>query len=565
MKQFALICLTIASVLLLKSCNNPSVADLLDTIDTYINESPDSALFTLQNIDKTTICSKSCLNHYNLLLAQAKDKCYIDETNDSVMLSVVDYYAKVRDKEKLFMAYYYLGRIQQNDGRYTESILSYLEAEQLIEDSDNELQKGLLYAHFGKLYEHQMDFSSALSAYEQAAYYYDRAGSLPHQYYTTIDIGQLYLRMGDYAAAEPLIKDVLEWACQSDNNSLVGHACDLLCMLYEATGDFQSLNYLLDSKYAAFGPDSLIRNLSLAYKYAMNNEAYKMRSELNDAWKSAISATDTATIYHREYQLYKLLGENDKALCSHENLLIIQDSLVRHALQQPLQYIQAEYFKAKASYIDLQASSRNIIAILVITLLLIIICCIVIAFRKSIERKNMEVELYMEQAIGLRNDLYNKVNEATVLSSIIDDKDSDIRNMEYSIAELFTKQYKLLDKLCTVYYETHGCSKDRDAIYKQVKTEIERFSSDKKFLRELECIVNSHTNGAMRMIRLELPHLSEKDFRLLCFLLAGFSAKAISVFTGDSTGNIYVRKSRLKTEIQAIDSQTSNKILAHLL
>ena len=94
MKQFALICLTIASVLLLQSCKNRSVADLLDTIDTYINESPDSALFTLQNIDKTAIRSKSCLNYYNLLLAQAKDKCYIDETNDSVMLSVVNYYSK---------------------------------------------------------------------------------------------------------------------------------------------------------------------------------------------------------------------------------------------------------------------------------------------------------------------------------------------------------------------------------------------------------------------------------------------------------------------------------------
>ena len=567
MRRFILIyiAIAIACILSLQSCRTGGVSAELDYIETYINEYPDSALSVLQNINEDLLYGRSNRNHYNLLLAQAKDKCFIDETEDSVMLSVVNYYSNRRDKEKLFRAYYYLGRIRQNAGRYTESIMSYLDAEQLIDYSDNELQKGLLYAQFGKLYGHQMDFSGALSAYKQAAYYYGRAGSLPHQYYTTIDIGQLYLRLGDYAAAEPLITDVFEWACQSDDNFLAGHACDLLCMLYEATGNFQSLNHLLDSKYATFGPDSLIRNLSMAYKYARVNEAYGMRSKLNDAWKSAISATDTATIYHREYQLYKLLGENDKALCSHENLLIIQDSLVRHALQQPLQYIQAEYFKAKASYIDLQASSRNIIAMLVITLLLIIIFCIVIAFRKSIERKNMEVELYMEQATGLRNDLYNKVSEVTVLSSIIDDKDSDIRNMEYSIAELFTKQYKLLDKLCTVYYETHGCSKDRDAIYKQVKTEIERFSSDKKILRELECIVNSHTNGAMRMIRLELPHLSEMDFRLLCFLLAGFSAKAISVFTGDSTGNIYVRKSRLKTEIQAIDSQTSNKILAYLL
>ncbi len=119
--------------------------------------------------------------------------------------------------------------------------------------------------------------------------------------------------------------------------------------------------------------------------------------------------------------------------------------------------------------------------------------------------------------------------------------------------------------MCSVYYETHGCGKDKDAIYKQVKIEIERFSTDKGFLRELESILNLHMAGVMKTLRTELPHLSEMDFRLLCFLLAGFSAKAISVFTGDSTGNIYVRKSRLKNEIQAIDSQISTKILSYFM
>ena len=114
---------------------------------------------------------------------------------------------------------------------------------------------------------------------------------------------------------------------------------------------------------------------------------------------------------------------------------------------------------------------------------------------------------------------------------------------------MFSKQYKLLDKLSVVYYETHGTSRDKDAIYKQVKTEIERFTTDKKFLSELENIVDSHRNGVMRKVRTEFPHWGEMDFRLLCFFYAGFSAKAISVFTGDSTGNIYVKKSRLKKEM----------------
>lgn len=567
MRRFILIyiAIAIACILSLQSCRTGGVSAELDYIETYINEYPDSALSVLQNINEDLLHGRSNRNYYNLLLAQAKDKCFIDETEDSVMLSVVSYYSKRKDKEKLFRAYYYLGRIRQNAGRYTESIMSYLDAEQLIDYSDNELQKGLLYAHFGKLYEYQMDFSGALSAYEKASYYYYRAGSLPHQYYTTLDVGHLYLRMCKYEAAEPLIKDAMEWLYQSGNFFLTGYACDLLCMLYEATGDFQSLSHLLDSKYAVYYSDSVNRNLSLAYKYARDNRFNRIQQTFDNAWAAAVSATDTATIYHQEYIVYKLMGQDNNALASHEKLLAIQDSLVRAALQQPLHYIQADYFKTKASYTDLKARSRYTIAILLISLLILIICFIIISFKRKIENKNLEIERFIDQVAGLKNDIDKRVAEAAVMISDIDRKDSDIRSMEESIAELFSKQYKFLDKMCSVYYETHGCGKDKDAIYKQVKIEIERFSTDKRFLRELEGILNLHLDGVMKTLRSELPHLSEMDFRLLCFLLAGFSAKAISVFTGDSTGNIYVRKSRLKNEIQAIAPQVSTKIPAFFI
>ena len=567
MRRFILIyiAIAIACILSLQSCRTGGVSAELDYIETYINEYPDSALSVLQNINEDLLHGRSNRNHYNLLLAQAKDKCFIDETEDSVMLSVVNYYSNRRDEEKLFRAYYYLGRIRQNAGRYTESIMSYLDAEQLIDYSDNELQKGLLYAHFGKLYEYQMDFSGALSAYEKASYYYDRAGSLPHQYYTTLDVGHLYLRMCKYEAAEPLIKDAMEWLYQSGNFFLTGYACDLLCMLYEATGDFQSLSHLLDSKYAVYYSDSVNRNLSLAYKYARDNRFNRIQQTFDNAWAAAVSATDTATIYHQEYIVYKLMGQDNNALASHEKLLAIQDSLVRAALQQPLHYIQADYFKTKASYTDLKARSRYTIAIILISLLILIICFIIISFKRKIENKNLEIERFIDQVAGLKNDIDKRVAEAAVMISDIDRKDSDIRSMEESIAELFSKQYKFLDKMCSVYYETHGCGKDKDAIYKQVKIEIERFSTDKRFLRELEGILNLHLDGVMKTLRTELPHLSEMDFRLLCFLLAGFSAKAISVFTGDSTGNIYVRKSRLKNEIQAIAPQVSTKIPAFFI
>lgn len=107
----------------------------LNDIETFINERPDSALTILDSFDTSLLENKSVWAHQSLLHAQAKDKCYIDETNDSLMTQVVNYYEGKRDKERLFKAYYYLGRIQYNAGAYAASMLSYTKAEQLIDSS----------------------------------------------------------------------------------------------------------------------------------------------------------------------------------------------------------------------------------------------------------------------------------------------------------------------------------------------------------------------------------------------------------------------------------------------
>lgn len=66
----------------------------------------------------------------------------------------------------------------------------------------------------------------------------------------------------------------------------------------------------------------------------------------------------------------------------------------------------------------------------------------------------------------------------------------------------------------------------------------------------------------MNTIRTHLADLTEMEYRLLCYFCAGFSAKAISVFTGDTTNNIYVKKSRIKDRILELkDEDIKRKIL----
>lgn len=75
-------------------------------------------------------------------------------------------------------------------------------------------------------------------------------------------------------------------------------------------------------------------------------------------------------------------------------------------------------------------------------------------------------------------------------------------------------------------------------------------------------MVNLHKADAMKIIREKLPNLQEMDYRLMCYWCIGFSAKAISIFTGDSTNNIYVKKSRIKNEILKLDYPTKDLIIS---
>ena len=124
MKKFVFLIWSLCSLLALCSCaDRQHVAERLTAAEQFMGGGrPDSALYVLQSIDPALIHRASQQNHYYLLLAQAKDKCYIDETDDSVLLQVVDYYSRHRDKDKLFDAYYYLGRIYQNAARYSDAM-----------------------------------------------------------------------------------------------------------------------------------------------------------------------------------------------------------------------------------------------------------------------------------------------------------------------------------------------------------------------------------------------------------------------------------------------------------
>lgn len=557
-KLIAILILTLAAI----SCGKIKDAhNTLNDIATFINERPDSALTILDSFDTSLLENKSVWAHHSLLHAQAKDKCYIDETNDSLMTQVANYYEGKRDKEKLFKAYYYLGRIQYNAGAYAASMLSYTKAEQLIDKIDDEFIKGLLYAQLGMLHQKYYDYPRSLDAFNTAAEHYELAGKTAHKYFAKLNIGQVYQELKDYTAAEDLLTEVLDWAYVNKYPQLCQEALEFLITLYEDTKQEYKSVSLVNSKYGKVCKGSLQILQIEAYELAKKNNLLSL-DLIKEADSLLKQTVDTISNHYYKYRIHKQLGDYKTALIHHEQMIHLQDMKTWSALQKPLLTTKNDYLEAENRYMQLQVKMHRSQKYIVFLFLCILICSIIVYYQRRIQKKNSEIMSYIVVASELEKTLTKKREEIEAISKNLGTVDSELKTCEGYISEMFYKQYELLNKLTSTYYETHVCNKDMETIYKKVSIEIERLSSDKKSIRELENFVNRYRGNIMATIRTNLLDLTEMDYRLLCYFCAGFSAKAISVFTGDSTNNIYVRKSRIKDIIIKLDNENvRHKIL----
>lgn len=151
MKQLYIALFLLMSALVM-SCGDRETERLLDDVDSYIREFPDSALKVLRDVDPRNLNTNRLRAQYSLLHAMALDKNYIDTTDISVVMPAVDYYKRHGNADEKLRAYFYLGRIYQNDGKLDKAAVAYSLAEEAAEDANDEVQKGLLYMNFSFIY-----------------------------------------------------------------------------------------------------------------------------------------------------------------------------------------------------------------------------------------------------------------------------------------------------------------------------------------------------------------------------------------------------------------------------
>ena len=553
------------------SCNRHSEHwNTLSNVESYIVEHPDSALIVLEQIDISELSSKEERAKLALLLSMALDKNYVDKTDFNVLQPAIDYYEDNGSATEMFQTYYLQGRIYQNQGNDTQAMIAYAQAKELLGGIDNHYLSGQLHTEIGNIYRSNYDYAKSLEAYKTAYDHYTAVGLESYAAYALLDIGLSYWNLEDIAKGIEYINEALQMALKLQDEYLEMVCYQnivILCDDIDAVGRCESIVEALVNQYniEKFGSGSLV---AIASYYAEVEEYDRMVEYIGRAWSNTINAKDSINVYLTQADILKRTGKPEEALQYFEAGVKLQNREVRSSLKQPIETTQKEYFQQQAEHnaYRLKKDRELYITLGIIALLALIVVAMYIRHRML--SKDLEISKYMVLSSELQSAIRDREDRLSAISEHISSQEEAhntlVSDMHRQIAELFEKQYELLDKLSNTYYETQGVSKEKENIFKQVKSEIDKFATDKRAVAQLEKIVNTYKRNVIGLVRSEIPNISERDITLLCYIYAGFSAKSISIFIGETTSNILTRKSRLRSKIAKLDSANARVVLEEM-
>ncbi len=539
----------IGSLFLFGCADYGKVHDRMTLAESQMLSSPDSALATIMSVNRRHLRTPKDKARYALIYSQALDKNYIDVANDSLSRTAADFYNEYGPARKRILANFYHGRVLRNSGEYIKAMLSFLDAEQDIESTGDNYIAGLTYTQMGDIYKHYCDYAKSFEAYDKSREHYEKAGLIQHRNYALLYMGTTYLNTHNPELSITTLKHTLEEANKASDSVLMKLCLCELMIVYDSNGKYrQAFNTINDLR---INFNNYLYNTDIigciAHIYAANKFQHKATQYLNYGWSLAHNSSDSSTMYYHSARINVQINNYKQAYIDYNKSTALQLELLQESLRQPIISAQRDYFHRRAERNRQRYTISRIITTTIAGLCVTAILAIVKYMRYRIRLKNEEINKYMATVHELRCTIRQNDN-----------------NMAPLLERLLKDRLQLIDELGNMYYEQSNTSKQQECIYRKVRNVIDDLSNNKKTLAELEDIVNKCRNNKMARLRAEMPELKEKDFKLACYVLAGFSNRVICVFTGDTIENVYKRKSRLKAKIAAANTPGKDSFLSAL-
>lgn len=501
------------------SCSNDvSIDDRLNSAESLLQSSPDSALIMLSQIDAGEKLSKEQNARHALLLSMAYDKNYIDLTSDSLINIAVDYYQhKSRSAEK-FRAFYYQARIYQNAGQMDKAMESIVKAEHA--GNKNVDPADLCRANLVKaqICSCRYALNEELQYLEKASYYADKAGNANNVVYATLQQALIYLADQNWKSLDSCLavingfdnlsyytrQDVLgvelQYALTADIISKDSLRHELAEYMHIPLGDEASLNWkaIAQAYLELDEPDSSICAL------LNHRKLYDVRSD-ESYWLLLSKAYASAEKYDRAYENIQRYSD-------------ISDSLDLISIRQEVASVEERYL----SSIKLRNQRLNLMALTGLLLFLAFYSFVVLRKRRAQDminkEKYAELKIEYEGLVELKKQFEN---------------DSVHKNMEHLFGD---QSAGLLDRRITALGVF--LSENKPESLHRVSGELDALGKNRDNVVDSIGLLYAMNHPAFVSALAECG-LTASEIGFCCLLLLGFNvADAGSIVNNYSTYNL---------------------------
>lgn len=542
---------------LLVSCDNRQTKSLLQDVETYIQERPDSALRVLRKVDSLTLNTKALRARYSVLFAMALDKNYIDTTALSILEPTVAYYEKFGSPKDKMLSYYYLGRIYSNRKDYPNAVIFYSQA--LRESSEYDYyHRGLIYAASADAYNasfnDEEELRNTILAYECFEKIGDKDLDL-----SLYKVAQAYHNNERFDVADSLYS--LVYSGKDSTSRLALYAMEDLVSndLYQEKQDVERDLELLE--YVAEHRGNL--SLESYYEYAYLLLLAGKESEAENILSQLSNREANGKTMEIRYRIAECKGQNEEALALLKSMLSHQNDVVKKKLAQSVFKAQSDYYRLTAEVSEQKSTIANQRSVIILIAGLMMAGLLYIVFMKrktALIREKDRLAQAVEESEKLLETVRNRANEekSEREKDILDlksrnereqDKIKDLREMYVA---LYQKRFSEIGK----YYDaasSHRLESIKEKAYHDVISStqalFEEIASGSEGQKKFEARINADLDDIVSKIRSDFPKLKDDDIRFICYLIVGFDTSTISFLMDISKENVRVKKHRLREKL----------------
>lgn len=534
--------------------------------EAQMDTAPDSALLALDSIDSSRLHGERRRALHALLLTQARDKNYIDQTSDSLLLPAVEYFdshTSAKNAYYHFLSHYYLSRIRFYNKDIAEASQELENARNIIQQSDIPNQMFWL----ARVHNDLAKYAYQTSDYKNSIEHRDRAielfDSLHYDGWKTdayLDKIQTYQVCDKWKYTQTMIDTIAPQCATTYQQEQI-----TLIQIKEASHYSQwetaiSLYNQLFYATPSYSPDTY-DYAYMSYLYARNKDLRASNDYMNKASETATTPNDSFTVSH--YRLVNSMIElqNDSLTklfeeYRHKSFSETQ-SRVKNQISVGAKNFHMQQQKIETLKVQLMQSRLTISIVCLIVLILIFTISFVIYRQK----KNNK----LQQLIIMNKTIQQNM---TRLQTLITDNENKNNANITVISDIFTN---CIVQINHISKKKINAEKDIDIRVEHNKLKKELYNVEKSFIREfantvsllnslhaynmLESAINYTENNLMTSFRKDFPHLAEKDVQLAIQIFSKMSSHTICIILGlPNLETFRNRKSRLKRTIEKTDS-----------